>query len=1168
MNRTVPAETLENQARASDPGVSAWVSANAGSGKTFVLSRRVIRLLLAGVPPSRILCLTYTRAAAAQMSNRVFGALSAWAVADDAKLASELAEISGRPALRSDVERARTLFALALDTPGGLKIQTIHAFCEALLHQFPLEANVPGHFEVMDEVRQQELLAQARRLTLGRIEAGEAELARAFAFLLDRFGDHAIEKALSELVQKRQAFDEWAGGGLDAAFASLLVRFGFPPDTTETGLLAAQAASCGLTDAEWAFVAGHAAAAGTASSDKFADGIAAMLAAPPASRPAIRSRLLLTGKGDPRKSIVTKPVAIAIGGLADKLVSEAERAVADNARIAQWRMLEASRSLFVFGDALLGRFASLKRGRGLVDFDDLIGRAANLLGRAEVREWVRYKLDRGIDHVLIDEAQDTSPRQWAIVDAIVAEFHAGAGAGRAGRTVFAVGDEKQSIYSFQGADPAGFVAEGRKVEGRARGAGMAFARVPLNLSFRSSPDVLGAVDAVFEIADHARGLTAGGAYGGHEAIRAADPGEVQIWPLERVDKPPEKEDWLAPLDAPLPGDPAVNLARRIAETVQRWTDTPEILPGTGKAIRPGDILILVRKRDRFMTAAIRELKERGVPIAGADRLKLTGHIAVQDLVALGRVMLMPQDDLSLAAVLKSPLFNVSEEELLALASRRNGAALFDHLIFLAGTGGETARLTARIVSRLSEMLRIAPLTGVHGFYARVLGRLGGRRAFAERLGAEAVEPLDAFEAQALEFERQGGGGLEEFLAALALADPQIKREADLARDEVRVLTVHGAKGLEAPIVFLVDPSSPAWIGGHAPAVVTLPELAGAGDDAPLVWAPAPARSGEIVGRRFAELKEKAEEEYRRLLYVGMTRAADRLVVCGYRGKTDPSPDNWHGIVDRALRPGGVDTQDFAGRPLLVWRKPDPQGRMRPKIAPDEPATEVDPPADLPDWLREDARREPAPPRPLNPSSALALTGIVAPAETDALPADLPDFGAQPGARADALARGAALHRLVQILPDAADRARLGRAFLAAGFARFPGTAREAWLAEALRLVADPALAVLFGPGSRAEAEIAGSVTVGGRDVPVSGQIDRLAVTDSEVVIADFKTNRIVPASGAPPAHVLQLALYRALLAQIYPGKRIRCLIVWTATAAANELSDAEMDAALAAISLP
>ncbi len=705
---------------------------------------------------------------------------------------------------------------------------------------------------------------------------------------------------------------------------------------------------------------------------------------------------------------------------------------------------------------------------------------------------------------------------------------------------------------------------------RASDAGKAFEQVALQLSFRSVPDVLLAVDRVFADEANFKGLSTVERGTVHEAVRRRDPGEVQIWPLCRMEKAPEPDSWLEPLDHTGEGHPAEVLADRIATTIDGWIGSRAKLPGRAEPIRCGDILVLVRKRDQFSSAIIRRLKEKGLAIAGADRLKLTEHIAVEDLIALGRVMLMPQDDLSLACVLKSPLFGLDDDDLIELAMERGGETLFDHLDHVANSDGALGERVAEIKARLLEWQAISQRSNPYGFYAHVLGRGGGRRAFASRLGTEAEDVLDAFEQAALDHPANGGKGLEDFIATLVRASPEIKREVDMRENEIRVITVHSAKGLEAPIVFLVDPCTPAYNSSHRPALVQ-PELPGEGRQ--FIWANGARDCIDAIAGEDARIAEEAEEEYRRLLYVGMTRAADRLIVCGWHKLRPPVPPHWHSMVEQALLPECEAIDSGQGWSYLRWtsKKQDVVDARREVPLSDVAAAQTPADADLPLWLAAPVPREPPVPRPLTPSGAAALLTPLPLVEPDETPLDATMLAERDARRQFALERGTLTHRLLQHLPDVdpAQRRELAQALMKRAAAHWPPDERQAALAEVFALLEADENAVLFGPDSRAEVNVAGNVRIGGRQVLVSGQIDRLAVTHERVEIADYKTNREIPAdpADAPQAYVLQLALYRDLLRQIYPNCEVCCRLVWTRNGTVSVIGDAAMDAATAAMTI-
>ncbi|MER9135936.1 double-strand break repair helicase AddA [Mesorhizobium sp. M0830] len=1161
----IPSDTATSQARAADPQNSAWVSANAGSGKTHVLAQRVIRLLLRGTDPSKILCLTYTRAAAANMSNRVFSTLSEWTTLGDADLAAKVEALEGRRPDPETMRRARRLFAEALETPGGLKIQTIHAFCESVLHQFPLEANIPAHFEMLDGQMEASLFAAARRDMISGTAAGDRDLAEAFATILDRGGEAGLDALLGEIVRKRDGLRDFidAVGRDGTRFQALFDEFHFRRGQTAEGIAASVWPLPGfLPD----YFAGFAQAADAADARTVLNNILpyarqAFAESDPIRRLQLLARAFLKTDGDAYDpaNAFKKALVDRLPDLAERYLSAASTIVETVDRLALFRMLEGTVAALTIADWLIARYEVLKRSRGFLDFNDLITRTVNLLARPDAGPWVQYKLDQGIDHILLDEAQDTSPDQWEVVKRLAEEFFAGFGArDKVQRTVFAVGDEKQSIYSFQGAAPDSFADSRLLFAGRVRDAEASFADLKLTWSFRSTDDVLAAVDRVFADPLVRRGISHDPDPLSHKAIRTDAPGYVEVWPSVGADVVDEPDDWTQAIDHA--HAPAVRVAENVAATIAGWIGTSEIIEGRGKRLRPGDVLVLVRKRDRFVHALTRALKRRDIPVAGADRLSLPGHIAVKDLIALGHFLIQPQDDLSLAAVLRSPIFDLPEEELFTLAAQRSaGLSLIASLRQLAG---ESERLT-KIVAQLDIWTNEAAFKPVFEFYAGLLARDGVRKKMIARLGPEAGDILDEFLSFCLAEERTGLPGLEAFLSTLENAGPEIKREMDQTRDEVRVMTVHAAKGLEAPVVFLVDGGSAPFSDQHLPRLMPFDGSGATWDGKGYLWRSASDVANGFSKAAAARARELADDEYRRLLYVGMTRAEDRLIVCGYHGKRAPNAGTWHSIVSRAL----VGAPESQQHPHPAGGEPAHRFHVT-KLPPvalvsSEQARQADAFEPLPSGLFRPLPPFEDLPRPLSPSGAAALIDEGKEAVIDKA-SPVIDADAEPGF---AVLRGLALHKLLQMLPGIAEPERAGAAerYLARTGAGWPPSEREKALASVTSILADPRFSQLFAPSSRAEVAIMGSLEVKGKKRSISGKIDRLAVTPDAVSIVDYKTNRPAPASLAevPPAYVLQLALYRALLQPLYPGRAVQAALLFTEAPRLIGLPASAMDDALA-----
>jgi ATP-dependent helicase/nuclease subunit A len=1162
----VPESTIHDQGRASDPKNSAWVSANAGSGKTHVLSQRVIRLLLDGTDPSRILCLTYTRAAAANMSNRVFETLSSWTALDDDALGLRIRELDRREPTRERLIRARRLFAEALETPGGLKIQTIHAFCEAILHQFPLEANVAGHFELLDNQMEAALVAEARRSMIAGASGGnEPELAEAFADILDIGGEAGLEGLLGAIVRRREDLRSFIDqvGPAPENHAPLFAAFGFTGAETTDDILASVWPDGHFGRPLGERFAERALAAGKVKAQQFAEDLLAACDADDSETclHALR-KTFLTKKGpsyEPRatKQILAKGVAEHFDGFDEEFARMAAAVQAALDRTALLAMLRASRSALIVADWLIARYERLKSARGFLDFNDLIRRTASLLARQDAGAWVHYKLDKGIDHILLDEAQDTSPEQWRVVKRLADEFFAGQGARDIERTVFAVGDEKQSIYSFQGAEPEAFAVAGHEFARHVEAAERSFERVRLSHSFRSTQDVLSAVDLVFARPETRKGLTRDIEDIRHSAIRTDAPGQVEVWPSLAPQDVEAPDDWTQAIDHT--SAPAARLAELIAKTVAGWLARGEPIPGRNRRMTAGDVMVLVRKRGNFVHALSRELKNRHVPVAGADRLVLADHIAVQDLMAIGRFALQPDDDLSLAALLKSPIFGVSEEKLMTIAYHRKGS-----LHAAIRTASETDVELKLVHDQLQVWRDEVGFMPAFEFYGRVLGRDAGRARIVARLGPEAGDVVDEFLAFCLAAERSGAAGLEGVLALLDGGGPEIKREMDQSRGEVRIMTAHASKGLEAPVVFLVDSGSAPFSESHLPTLMSFDPPAGLWQGAGFLWRTGGETNNGFARQIAAVAREKAEEEYRRLLYVGMTRAEDRLIVCGFQGKRAPADLTWHRMVSEALMASAhsrTEPHPVSGDEIIVYRE-----TPRRPVALETDRTETEIGASLlPAALRTALPQMPILPRPLAPSGVGAV--IEAASETTVTQGS-PIFMAE-AEPSRALERGSAIHRLLQSLPEVAEGERESSA------RRYFDRFGENWSADerdlAWRRIAaildDAAFAGVFAPGSRAEVSIMGGVTVAGAERSVSGKIDRLVVTDAEVLIVDYKTNRPPPRrlADVPPGYVAQLALYRALLQPLYPDHAIRAALLFTEAPILIDVPENAMNAVLASI---
>jgi ATP-dependent helicase/nuclease subunit A len=1149
-------ETRDNQGAASHPQNSAWVNANAGTGKTHVLTLRVMRLLLAGTRPERILCLTFTKAAAAEMSKRVFDRLAGWVTTEDPALRSDLGEITGEAVSEELIARARTLFAHAIETPGGLKVQTIHAFAERLLQRFPIEAGVSPDFKILDDSAAADLKAEAIESTLKRAtQDPKSPLGKALDVVIRYAADAQFDHLISKAVEERKWLEASAGSEPREFLEELETMDAFLRNELKVraGIAAADLRSeCAdvVSDEELRELSELLATGGKTDIGHGTKLAAVLRQIDPGQRAAALHDYFLVDNGDGlRKSLMTK------GLIADKpdLHTRCQRAQENFFELTQeiraLTLVEASLALYQIAGHVLRQYAKARDTAGALDFDDLILKTRDLLSSKNGQaQWVLYKLDGGLDHILVDEAQDTSPEQWDIISELAQEFFSDVGAGAVTRTVFAVGDEKQSIYSFQGAAPEMFAKMGKRFAALAQNAERNWKRVPLTLSFRTVKPVLDSVDRVFRDSARTPGLTADDGSINHVANRIGHAGLVEIWDTEKCEDAPDADPW-QPLSDGKERSPANRLADRIADTIQSWLRNGEQLLSQNRAITPGDVLILVRKRQPFAVPMVAALKRRGIAVAGSDRIKLLDQIAVEDLMVLGDFVTLPEDDLALAAILKSPFFGFDDHALLDIAYDRKQKTLWKALIEKAGTKTEYAAAA----DTLKRWRAKADFTPPFEFFSGILHREGMRERMLNRLGPEAADVIDEFLDLALSYDEGHPPSLTQFLANLRNANPEVKRDMDHGRDEVRVMTVHGAKGLEAPIVFLPDTCTTASGEDAVSRLVKLSHIARPdGVAEPIVWSVKGTSKVPAVATARANKEARDAEERNRLLYVAMTRARDRLYVGGFEGKRGRAPGCWYDVISEALIPVMQEVTRDDG--LQIWRAEMPQVAA-PETAKKGKGAEQES-IELPPFAIVRAPAEPKLSVPLAPSrlepyAPDAEGEPIAPQKRDAAAAgDAPSPLAVGGPHR--FLRGTITHALLQHLPSIEKNLQkeIAEAFVEKRGAVLPSKVRASIVTETLAVLHDQSFAEIFGPQSVAEAPLAAVIprpSGKGPALDLSGQIDRIAITDGEVLIVDYKTNRPPPADvhQVADAYLYQLAAYRLALGEIYPAKLVRAALLWT-----------------------
>jgi ATP-dependent helicase/nuclease subunit A len=1071
------------------PHKSAWVAASAGTGKTKILTDRVLALLLSGVPLEKILCLTFTKAGATEMLDRVMTRLGHWAIMDKQALATELRALGGATPLY--MTRARTLFAELLDHPTGLTLQTLHSFCQSLLQRFPLEAGLSCAFSIADEGTALDLLTQAQEETLS---ASCPEIQKALLRLATAFGQERFQELFESLFQSRQ--QEYMRL-TDKPIKALTHTFGVDPRHAPQDIFERSLSHARLQETLTPFLCFL--ETGGKEDQNRARFLAAYLEkeTPQVSDFLNTTKAFLTQDGDVRARLLSKALATSRPECLEAL----ERAARDFKEtldaLNSLQVAQHSLSFFQIYQEVTQRYQTLKAEKNLLDYDDLIEKACLLLHDPAVCDWVRYKMDGGIDHILVDEAQDTNDRQWALIGALSEEFFSGDSAKTRPSTLFAVGDVKQSIYRFQGAMPALFEEMRTHFAVRARRASHDWEDVSLNKSYRSSSAVLAVVDHVI---DQTRAFTGVRSLESrplpHLCAKPLPGGQVCLWPL-----------------APRPNDadthiPEKELAKEIAATIRQWLEEKRVLESTGAPLEPQDIMILIQRRHAFVGHLTRALRDEGVAVAGEDRLTLESQLAVQDLMALGRFLLLPQDDWSLACCLKSPLGGLTDQDLETLCLRREGS-LWQALCVRMDEAPFQAPHTL-----LSDMLRKVDQISVFSLYSEILYTRGYFKAFAARFGGDVQELLYEFLMLAKQDSQKHGSCLESFLHRLSKTENILKKDfANNTLNQVRILTVHGAKGLQAPLVILADTTK-------AP---TLKESF-MWHDGMCVWLPPREKEPALV----RELKKKPlahlEEDAHRLLYVALTRAQDEIHVWGWENSQGVKEKSWYRLVEESLMALGSLQDDgrllLSHRPVSVGALSAPLTRQNVEVLDHEES--------VPSWLFESLTRE--------SDRLTSQTQAVTQPQDDAVHA--PDR---------ARLRGTVLHHLLEWLPRLAPHARadaLEGYFSTFEEALLPSSEKAQIRTSIDALLTHPDLQRFFGVGALQEVPLSGIID----GTPITGRLDLLLQDEDDLLIVDFKSTPVPPLT-VPDTYVQQLHLYQRLLQPLYPHHRITTWILWTSTGA-------------------
>ncbi len=1083
------------QRLAADPKKSVWVGASAGTGKTKVLSDRVLRILLNGTNPAKILCLTYTKAAAVQMNTRVAKKLSQWAIMSDSKLEEELLSLYGQ--LPSDSRlltqlkaKARQLFAVLLDTPGGIKIQTIHSFCQEILKRFPLEANVSPYFEVLDDRGSLEAITEIKNKILTTAQnSPESKIGKAINYITSAISEYSFPKVIDNIINNRSKVEKSITefNGKQNLLNAVSKKLNIADDLSIEKIMKEFFDLMPKEDLYKLVDAGY------------NDLVTWLEQTYDISKYEQYFSIFLTKENEIRSISKNKKLK-QDEQLIQIFINEGNRCLAAIQKIKSYNVYQSTKAVIILATELIDNYKKFKQTRAKLDYNDMILITKNLLEKKDAAKWVLYKLDGGIDNILIDEAQDTSPDQWAIISAISDEFFAGLGASENTRTIFAVGDRKQSIYSFQGADPDKFD------EMREHFAKLSpdFIKVNLDVSFRSTDAILDTVNQLFADENVRKGVTSINEDVEHIAFRKGEAGRVEFWECIEPEDTKTDDSWRLPIKNSQEVSTSSQMAQMIAHKIKDLVTSNQLLVSQNRPLQYGDFLILVRSRDAFCEEFIRECKSLNINISGIDRIKLMEQIAVQDLVSLGKFLLLPEDDLSLAEVLKSPLFGLDDDDLFELCYQRNGT------LWTSLTKNKKYSQTTEI---LLNLLKLADNMRPFELYTYILSKNGGRKKYFERMGYEAEDGIDEFLNLSLVFEQEHIASLQNFINWICEDDVEIKREMEQSKNNmVRMMTVHGSKGLQAPIVILPDTT-------RVPSSSRGSEFLWDGDL--FLYPNRAADFDDVCDNLKNKQNNKMLEEYRRLLYVATTRAEDTMIFCGFKKKNKIPDNSWYSIFKNIFT-------KFADNNKNVWIYKNEQLL---KIEEKKIAPNYDTEDNIPDFMFVPAESEKPLSKPLTPSKPDEEPAAISPLHIvdDTI----------------LYKRGTIIHKLLQFVPDIYKdkQSEAITKYLKNIAPDFSEEERNNICNDIISLINNPDFGIVFGANSQAEVPIMGEIN----EKIISGQIDRLIITDKKIIIVDYKTNRNTPQTvdEVPQIYLSQLSDYKALLQKIYPQKEIETYILWT-----------------------
>lgn len=1042
------------QLKASNPEISTWVSASAGTGKTKILTDRVLRLLLGNAAFNKILCLTFTNAAAGEMKERIVNSLAKWSKLNDTELKEELQKTLGRNGSNEELAKAKILYELYLRSDENINIQTIHSFCQALLKKFPLEAGVSPSFKIIDEAKAYSILQQIKKNLLNK-----PELELINDYLTANFHEITIDEIFTEIVQHKTKFSTRTDNTLEES-QELIISLNNSGDHAYQDILKHPVIQTIVGfDISVAYL----------------------------------KNFFLNKDGQKRKRIVPQKIAKPGSNFYENLEQIQNQIYSLDQAERTKHMESYSKLLSILSANIINAYESYKSSKGLLDYDDLIIYSSNLLKSSSAKEWVLYKLDGGIDHLLVDEAQDTSASQWQIIDAMIEEFYAGSSTDSdKNRTVFVVGDEKQSIFSFQGADVTSFAHMNKLLKQKMTDGGKHFEDVNLETSYRSAGEILEVVHQVFDKIRQQMPSLFTATLTELTPFRSKHTGSVELWPLCISDN--KNEDfWSITTHLNNADSTKTNLAKKISSYIKDQLASARVLPSTGNMISCSDFMILFRKRDELTHEVIKALKAENIEVTGLDRISLQENLAVLDLLSAAKFALNTEDDLNLAALLKSPLIGLDEQKLYDIATSRKKSSIWQYL-----KSNDKYNLT----DKLSIFIDLFNRSDVSNFFQYIVDILGYRENLNANCGPDSNDAIDELIYACNDFASQESTSIQKFIFWLENYNSSIKRD-NSSTDKVKIMTLHASKGLQAPYVILCDtnniPSNSdrfLFVNGQALS----------------------AKNSTYVPDYYKILKDEkqgnAYAEYLRLLYVGMTRAEDHLIICGYQGGRS-LPDNcWYQLIRSKLVDIAKQTEDGT----LIYGATDINYIAGTNAAPTKTNIE---------FFTTTAQTSPTF-KEVHTSRNIA----------------------SPLSDRDPMGYGLVFHK---ILEDSLNAKNLNMMSSHPLITTLDPKSQNSMHAGIKKIIDNKKFNSLIR-----EKDIKTELTLGSNingKIQI-GRIDLLLIAPNEVIIIDYKSDKSPPPIEAniPDSYYQQLLIYKTMVTEIYSTKTIRTMILWLENGSLQEIN--------------